>query len=79
MCTAVVATIPSAPGRFSTTTDVFHFDRSSSATIRASRSVVPPGANPTTIRTVLFGKSEAASAGTAKPSGDEKRHQHSKQ
>ena len=65
--TAVVATIPSAPGRLSITTAVFHVDRSSSATIRARRSVVPPGAKPTRILTVLFGKSEAARAGKVMP------------
>ena len=57
----------------STTTDVFQITRNWSATIRASRSVVPPGANPTTMRTVRFGKSIAAVTGPSDRQRDQER------
>src|SRR5690242_13411573 len=55
--------MPSAPGRFSTTTATFQYSRSLSAMMRARMSVVPPGTNPTTTRTERVGKSVAERAG----------------
>src|SRR5262245_26336641 len=54
--------MPSAPGRFSTTTGTFQNSRSFSAMMRARMSVVPPGWKPTTMRTVRDGKSVWANA-----------------
>ncbi len=51
--TASAAMRPAAPGRFSTITGCPIVSLSLSATTRAMRSAVPPGANPTRIRTGL--------------------------
>src|SRR5689334_21701717 len=54
---------PLAPGRLSTTNDCPSASDSRCAYVRAITSMPPPGANPTTIRTVLTGYAGLAGAG----------------
>src|SRR3954470_14443822 len=58
---------PEAPALFSTTTETFHMSLSFWPTTRASRSVPPPGAKPTMMRTGCVGRPAwaCASVGSA--------------
>src|SRR5687768_9549230 len=59
---ALMATMPSPPGRFSTTTDWPHFLASASPTSRAVRSTPEPGPSETMKRTLRSGHAEAGAA-----------------
>src|SRR3954470_12857655 len=56
---------PDAPALFSTITVVFHMSASFWPTTRASRSVPPPGAKPTMMRTGWVGRLCARAMGSA--------------
>ena len=59
LATEAAAISPLAPARFSTTTDRFSRSAMPGATMRASRSLGPPGGKPTMKRSGRSGKSAA--------------------